>query len=106
MLFEESVSLDDLVQQSRQEQEPDGAELPCAINGLTSGLSGGVLGYAFGFGETLGPPLLPRTPNPTRWSANLSSIAWRDSSHTTAASKALHAWECLAGASVLRLSRR
>ena len=52
VLFEESVSLDDLVQQSRQQQEPDAAELPCAINGLTSGLSGGVLGYAFGFGAT------------------------------------------------------
>ena len=55
VLFEESVSLDDLVLQSQQQQEPDGAELPCAINGLTSGLSGGVLGYAFGFGATPTP---------------------------------------------------
>ena len=60
VLFEESVSLDDLVQQSRQQQEPDAAELPCAINGLTSGLSGGVLGYAFGFCA------IPALPTPLR----------------------------------------
>ena len=76
VLFEESVSLDDLVQQTRQQDEPDAAELPCAINGLTSGVSGGVLGYAFGFGASLtAAPTTAEsdTPTPPSQGAQVSS---------------------------------
>jgi len=36
---------------------PDDAfQTPCSISGVMAGLSGGTLGYAFGFGKTPTPP--------------------------------------------------
>ena len=58
VLFQESVSLEDLASEAAASMETEAAaplgteaaDMPCTINALTSGLSGGTLGYAFGFG--------------------------------------------------------
>ena len=34
----------------------DGFQTPCTISGAMAGLSGGALGYVFGFGERAPPP--------------------------------------------------
>ena len=56
-LFEESVSASDLMREAALPPETEAAELPCTINAVMSASSGGVLGFAFGFGMLPFPSL-------------------------------------------------
>lgn len=67
ILFQESVSLQDLAVEAKG-PETEAAEMPCAINALTSGLSGGVLGFAFGF-----VPKVVGHRGSGRWKASVGS---------------------------------
>ena len=37
----------------------DAFQTPCSVNGLTAGISGGTVGYFFGFGKSTSSPYFP-----------------------------------------------